>query len=245
MKRLFTVSTNGVLLLAHCLALMVLVELGLGLLIGAEATPSERLLLRATFILVLAVQLQPRPWAPRFVAIRLSLLWSILCGVALLAGQELSVGGALHSPPVLLMATGTVVLVWLFSSATLVLSQVLNDRRRASRIGLLVLLLSVSLPLWAAPLAAFGIATVVVDAIIALCPVSYLATLADIDYLRGAWSYQFLPYGGLRYNYADPVLVTLALLAGVALSTALSVSSSRLPTYKPLSMTTILPEMNT
>jgi uncharacterized membrane protein YhaH (DUF805 family) len=229
--------------LAHGLALMGFVELAVGLLIGGEATPSEYLLLRATLVLVLAVQLQPRQTAPGPVAIRASLLWSILCGVVLLAGHELSVGGALRSLPVVLVAAGTGLLVYLFSGAAQLLSQRLHDRRRASRICLLVLLLSVSLPLWAAPLATFGSATVLVDAIIALCPVSYLATLADIDYLRGAWPYQYLPYGGLRYNYADPALMTMALLAGAALITAPGVFRSRFTADSPFSVPTIFSEM--
>ena len=231
----FTVLAKGAWLPVHWLVLVVLTELAAGLWSGAETTASEQLLLRATLILFIAVQLQPRPTASGPLAMGLALLWSIGCGLALLVGMvgmvgsEPGFGDALSSAPVLLVATGTSLLVLLFSSATQLLSQVLNDRRRASRLCMLVLLLSVSIPLWAAPFAMLGITPWFADAVIALCPLSYLATLAEIDYLRAAWPYQYLPYGGLRYDYANPVLVTLALLAAMALFTGLSVFRGRYP----------------
>ena len=45
---------------------------------------------------------------------------------------------------------------------------------------------------------------------------SYLATLAEIDYLRSDWFYRHTPYGGLRYDYPEPALFALILVALIA-----------------------------
>ena len=51
--------------------------------------------------------------------------------------------------------------------------------------------------------------TLVVDSIIAASPVSYLAAIMDYDYLRNSWFYQHMPFGGLRFNYPTPGVMTI------------------------------------
>jgi hypothetical protein len=46
------------------------------------------------------------------------------------------------------------------------------------------------------------------NTLISLSPLTYLSTLAGADYLRSDWFYRHTPYGGLRYDYPQPVYVT-------------------------------------
>ena len=99
------------------------------------------------------------------------------------------------------LACCTALLVFMFGCLRKSLALGLGDRRTASQITLAALTLSLTLPLWAAPLAVLnGANKGFVDTIVALCPASYLASVADIDYLRGDWMYQHTPYGSLRFD---------------------------------------------
>lgn len=75
-------------------------------------------------------------------------------------------------------------------------------------------------PLWLGPLAErFATWPGVVDTVVAVSPLSYLAALAAEDYLHYDWFYQHTPVGGLPY--ADPSAVlwsaSYAVLAGLCL----------------------------
>ena len=51
-----------------------------------------------------------------------------------------------------------------------------------------------------------------VNGIVALSPVSYVAGLVDYDYLREPWFYQRTAFGGLRFDYPDPRLASACYL---------------------------------
>jgi hypothetical protein len=207
---------NGLLLAGRWLALVLLAELAAALLIAPDANVSEQLLLRAILVLILSVHLLPPARGRNTAAAGVMLSWCLLSGPALLAGLVFMPGGLPPAAGVGPLTGGLMLLVLLFGSLTLALARRLDDCRLASRIGMGLLLISLSVPLWAAPLILTGFGAALVDTIIALCPVSYLASLADIDYLRSDWWYQHMPYGGMRYNYADPMRLTLAMLGSVA-----------------------------
>jgi hypothetical protein len=195
--------------------LLLLVHLLAGWL-AANSTPSEAFLLRAVLILLLGLQLMPAapleaPLPGGHIA-----LWSALCGVVFLAGLALdgfSPGALAALVP---MAGGLVLLLMLFGSLAALLSQLCRDRRIGSRLCTIALLLTISLPLWASPLVQTAAGGKMTDLIIALCPVSYLAVLADVDFLRSEWWYRHMPYGGMRYSYPDALPLTLAALAALA-----------------------------
>jgi hypothetical protein len=210
-----------VLLFGRWAVLVFVTELLVVALAGPDSPASELLLLRATLILVLGIHTLPRPGLDASFDPGELMLWSLLCGAALPAGAVLAGGGNYHVLQLMPLAGGCALLVLMFCTVSWRLAQWLDDRRLASRICTTGLLLSLSLPLWAAPLALYGIGDFGLDAIIALCPLSYLATLAEIDYLRGDWWYRHMPYGGLRYNYADPLLLSLAMVSSIAVVAAL------------------------
>lgn len=62
-------------------------------------------------------------------------------------------------------------------------------------------------PLWLGPLAErFAAWPGMVDTVVAVSPLSYLAVLAGEDYLHYDWFYQHTPVGGLPYAYPSAVL---------------------------------------
>jgi hypothetical protein len=78
--------------------------------------------------------------------------------------------------------------------------------------------LAATAPLWAGPLLEIGhVNQSAINLTVAISPISYLATLAEWDYLRGDWFYRHCPLGGLRYDYPSTVFVSFLLL-GVGLT---------------------------
>ena len=67
-----------------------------------------------------------------------------------------------------------------------------------------------------------------VDSIIAASPVSYLAGIADYDYLRSTWFYQNMPFGGLRFNYPAPGIMTVCYLSITLVLAGASILGNRL-----------------
>lgn len=213
-------------LIARCLAVPLLVEAAAKGLLAVDSGFSEHIMARAVFTLILATALLPLPDPARSSTGRLLLLWSLLNGASLVAGLLWSATTTQDTVALVPLASGTALLVFLFGCLRWSLALRLADRRKAAQISLVTLLLSLTLPLWAAPLALLqGAGKWLVDTIIALCPVSYLAALAQIDYLRSDWMYRNTPYGSLRFDYPDPLYATIALLAALIIIRA----SVRLP----------------
>ena len=200
--------------------LLLLVQILTGWL-APEATLSEAFLLRAVLILLLGVQLMPAP--PRGAPLPggAIALWSAFCGLVFLAGLALDGFSPQALAALLPMTGGLVLLLMLFGNLAALLSQLYRDRRVGSRLCLVALLLTISLPLWASPLVQTAAGENLTDVIIALCPVSYLAVLADVDFLRGEWWYRHMPYGGMRYSYPGALPLTAAALAALAAITTL------------------------
>jgi len=109
---------------------------------------------------------------------------------------------------------GVFILLLLLCSMFLLAHTLLGDETVASLLVFLIAAACSTAPLWLGPLAELaGSHQHLVDAIVAISPLSYLAQLADYDYLRGAWFYQHTPFGGLRYNYPSMSLLTGSYLA--------------------------------
>ncbi len=179
----------------------------------SQGMPSDRLMLAAAVAVPAAVLLSPAasrdsqgpPWS--------LLLWVALVLPALPAALALTGVPGAATARLWALAAACSLLVWVCGCIALLLTRRLGDRRTASRAVLPGLLWLFALPLWSAPLVALaGSPRWLVDAVIALCPVSFLAAAADIDYLRGAWFYRHAPYGALRYDYPDAALYAALLL---------------------------------
>lgn len=207
------VKKEGLLLAVRGGLLFLFAELAVLCLSASDSAVSDQLLLRAVSILVLAVFLAPQQEPGKRSQFWLITFWSLLSGVGVIAGCRWVMVPPAPYAVVLPLALGTVALVLVFSCLTQLLACRLNDRRIAARASLITLLYCLTLPLWAAPIVAFyGSSKLLVDTVVALCPVSYLAQLAQIDFLRGNWLYVHTPYGSLRFDYPDPVHATFLIL---------------------------------
>lgn len=153
---------------------------------------------------------------------RYLLLWSLLAGAGcfLLMTPYYSDPGHLQAG--LRLAIGVCILVYLPGSLFILLRATRLDEPAASLLVASLAVACCTAPLWLGPLAESQAANQsAVDTIIAITPLSYLAVLADYDYLRSNWFYQHTPFGTLRYNYPSIMVLTIIYLslAGILITT--------------------------
>lgn len=85
-------------------------------------------------------------------------------------------------------------------------------------LGLCLFATLAALPLWLGPwmeMLAEGHPRIF-QALLWLCPLSYLGGLFDYDFLREQWFYRNTPFGMLRYDYPDPAMASLLFIASNA-----------------------------
>lgn len=88
-------------------------------------------------------------------------------------------------------------------------------------------------PLWLGPVVDMGASDLVsADLVVTLSPMSHIATLLDWDFLRSEWFYQHSPFGGLRYDYPNPVATAIVYLA-IGLAGHLLLARARQPDTFP------------
>lgn len=122
--------------------------------------------------------------------------------------------GLLDGAPPAAAATGalTVALLMLGVGAACLLAP---RQARAAVHGLLVTALAVLAlsPIWLAPwLDPVSRLPGVVNALVALNPLTLLASPLSLDYLRAEWFYRYSPLGSLRYDYPGPTVLMLGWL---------------------------------
>jgi len=144
----------------------------------------------------------------------------VLAAVAFLL---LAAAGLPAAPPLLLrVAAGVGILLFMLASLSSLLQRAGVDRPAAAWWVILATGLLASSTVWSGPLLdTLAPGRPVIDSIIASSPLSYLATLAEWDYLRGEWFYRHAPFGGLRYDYLSASTVSLACL-GIGLAAQLA-----------------------
>jgi len=147
------------------------------------------------------------------------------CLLTALAAFLLMLPGAVTPsglPGAILVSLGAAVVLLLLGSLLLLALALLQDEAAALLLVTLLAAACCCAPLWLGPLVLRASANQsLVDAVVAASPASYLAVLADYDYLRGDWFYRHAPFGGLRYDYPSAGTVTIVYLALSATSLAL------------------------
>jgi hypothetical protein len=130
------------------------------------------------------------------------------------------------------VAAGAFMLVGSFGLLLALAAALLRDRLVAAALVGPLGALAASAPLWLAPIAERLAPTgALVDAIVAMTPLTFLAVLADHDYLRATWFYEHSALGALRYDYPSvaSLFVVYALpFAAVAALRLPNCSQSRL-----------------
>jgi len=115
------------------------------------------------------------------------------------------------------LALGLCLLTFALITTAGLLAATTSSRSRAACGVTLALLIAASAPLWlGSAVEYFYFGHAAINSIIAISPVSYLAALADWDYLRGEWFYRHTPFGGLRFDYPSiPMTSLLHLIIGL------------------------------
>ena len=127
-----------------------------------------------------------------------------------------------------LLAVAVFITSYLLGSIHLMCNKFLKNQHITLCLVLTVVILFSSAPVWLGPLMYMhGQNEQVVNTIINISPLSYLALMADYDYLRSSWFYQNTPYGGLRYSYLTPVVGTAYYLLIIGLTIFASRRSSK------------------
>lgn len=200
---------------------------------GSETMPVAAHSLGTTAAtLAIACLLAPMLWSERQPTLgntsHCSLLTAATAALLLMAGTPAHSWTALALP----LVVGVLATSLLMGAAMLFLNRRCNTPAlRAQRLVLCALLLAATAPLWLAPLAEQLAMESFTNFILALSPVSYLAALIDYDALRSGWLYNNTPWGGLRYDYPNPLIQTL-IYAGVAALLCLGASRKHQPPVK-------------
>jgi hypothetical protein len=111
---------------------------------------------------------------------------------------------------VVAVAGGAFVLVGSLGFALALAAPLLRDRLAAATLVAVLGALATAAPLWLGPIAERAAVGALADAIVAVTPLTFLAVLADHDYLRATWFYEHSALGTLRYDY--PSAVTLCVV---------------------------------
>jgi hypothetical protein len=141
-------------------------------------------------------------------------LWSLLVGAGCFLLMTPYYSDLGHLQAGLRLAIGVFILVFLLCSLFMLLHAIRLDKATALLLVTLLAAACSTAPLWLGPLAELHAKNqLTVDAIISISPLSYLAVLADYDYLRSSWFYRHTPFGSLRYNYPSTLTLTLVYLS--------------------------------
>lgn len=153
-----------------------------------------------------------------------TLTWAALAALAvlLLAAATGAVEGSAAA-----LAAGVFLLVGSFGLVLAVAAAALRDRLAAAAVLAALGVLAVAAPIWLGPIAErFAPTGMLVDGIVAVSPLSYLAVLADHDYLRATWFYEHSAIGSLRYDY--PAAVSQSVIYALPFAAA---GALRLPSF--------------
>jgi hypothetical protein len=134
-----------------------------------------------------------------------------------LSGPSLGIGQAMALGNAAGLALTAGLLVYLLGALAVLLAPLIGSAPAAlGWLGLVMALLAAS-PVWlGSALDRLGAGGAAVDALIAVNPVTHLAVVAQIDYLRGDWLYRHSPLGSMRYGYPTPAAILFGYLIACA-----------------------------
>jgi hypothetical protein len=135
-----------------------------------------------------------------------------------LAAVVLLVAGTGTAASVLRLALGVAVLAFFLDRLSRFVSAFCDDDNTGANLVLCALGVTAAAPVWLGVWADYPAEPYWFNnAVIWVSPLSYLAVLAEYDYIRSGWFYVYSPFGSLRYAYPDGVAWSFAYLGlGVA-----------------------------
>lgn len=139
--------------------------------------------------------------------------------------------------PRLVVAVG--VMLFFMAGLTAVLAGLLRDRSSAVLAVLTLICIAAAAPLWIGPWIEYFAATDwFTDRVVAISPLTYLAVMAEYDYLRDQWFYARAPYGAYRFGYPGQLISSGVYVAfGIAFRLAAMFTWRENSTAVPLSPT--------
>jgi len=166
--------------------------------------PAAGLVTFASAITVAGFLLKPPVNMPMLRAAHGSFLWGLLLGAAFLIATLLSYSGEIDFTALASVMVAVILLSWLLDNIARLLSPPAGHPYAVRASTLLIVLPLAGTPIWLGPwLERYSEAAAFVNSVLAASPLSYVAVMADYDYLRSMWFYQYSPLGTLRYTYPD------------------------------------------
>ena len=189
-------------LVGRCLLALILAQLlTLAVLPELENTPVKATLLTlATSIILCSYLLYPGNNVCHYSRTTINIIWSTLLAIGVLASILLN---NLHFDLILILrlTLAVVLLCLLLSSLTRLISHFTTDISSAPLLVFLITTTLTTATIWSGNWIEHIGSQNTTDSIIAISPLTYLASMLDYDYLRSQWFYSHTPYGSLRYHY--------------------------------------------
>ena len=176
----------------------------------ADRIPNEMQITLALCISLLAIFLLPAGSDHKH-SVSPMLLWSGMSTVGFLI-ITLFPQYYVHGNQSLQLAGGVFVLLLLFGSLFSLIQTYTPSNANSMTLFTLVSTAVIAAPLYLGVVAEATSNQAIIDSIIAVSPISYLAGIMDYDYLRSSWFYQHMPYAGLRFNYTASGMLTVCYL---------------------------------
>jgi hypothetical protein len=129
------------------------------------------------------------------------------------------------------LAGGVLLQLLLFCALFLLMRAYVNQDSTAKLLITVLIGATVASPLYLS--LAAGDSQWLIDAVITASPVSYLAVLAEYDYLKSAWFYQNTPFGGLRYDYPSGWTITFCYSTAIVVLAVTSIVKNQLLLRNP------------
>ncbi len=157
-----------------------------------------------------------------------ALAWPALIAVSAVTVMLLAVGASRADAVVVAaLALGVALVSAALEAVAALLCTLGAAPAAASGVALLLLGIFAASPVWLGPWAEVTGHVQAANVVVAVSPLSYLAALAQYDYLRGQWFYAHSPLGSLRFDYPGVLAASMAWAALAALCRGLARFAAR------------------
>lgn len=159
--------------------------------------------------------------APVLFLLRATVLSPVVAACLLYLHGDFIPGGISAVGVNLALIFAVMLLVGAFAGLLIIADRLFDSRPAACCCVFALAGLAGGAPVWLGPIVERAAdMQVLADLLIAISPLSYLAVIADFDYLRTPWFYEHSVLGSIRYSYPNPwvLAVVYALTAGIGLA---------------------------
>jgi squalene-hopene/tetraprenyl-beta-curcumene cyclase len=168
--------------------------------------------------------------APVRSLLRTTVLSPVVATCLFVLHGQLMPGEIVHFSVDFTLVSAVLLLVSAFASLLVIAARLLDSRFTACCTAIALAGLSAGAPVWFAPIAErLSDMQFLTDLSIAISPLSYLAVIADFDYLRTPWFYAHSALGSIRYSYPNPWILAAAYAVTAGIGLALILRRKQVP----------------